>query len=93
MTILEPIFQDGLVMLCPSDFNLQDINTNSAGIGMVIDGKIFQLAWHQLCVLFSTNYARGIPISLRLPLSTSSNLTLMWMEILFARLFLLTINK
>ena len=47
--ILEPVLQDGPVLLIPSDFNLSEVNTNSAGIGAKIDGKILKLAWHQVC--------------------------------------------
>ena len=46
--ILEPVLQDGPVQLIPSDFNLPEVNTNSAGIGAKIDGKILKLAWHQV---------------------------------------------
>jgi hypothetical protein len=47
--ILEPVLQDGPVLLVPSDFNLPEVNTNSAAIGAKIDGKILKLAWHQVC--------------------------------------------
>ena len=47
--ILKPVLQDGPVQLIPSDFNLPEVNTNLAGIGAKIDGKILKLAWHQLC--------------------------------------------
>ena len=54
-TILEPVLQDGPVLLGPLEFNLQDVNTNSSGIGMAINGKILKLAWHQLCAaIFNT---------------------------------------
>ena len=47
--ILSIVLQDGPVQLVPSDFNLPEVNTNSAGIGARIDGKILKLAWHQVC--------------------------------------------
>ncbi len=47
--ILEPVLQDGPVLLVPSNFNLPEVNTNLAGIGAKIDGKILKLAWHQVC--------------------------------------------
>jgi hypothetical protein len=58
-TILEPVLQDGLVLLGPSDFNLQEINTNSSGIGMEMDGKILKLAWHQLCAVIFNKLCPG----------------------------------
>jgi hypothetical protein len=48
-TILNPVLQDGPVLLEASNFNLQNTNTNASGIGLEIDGKILKLAWHQLC--------------------------------------------
>jgi hypothetical protein len=47
--ILEPVLQDDPVLLVPSNFNLSEVSTNSAGIGAKIDGKILKLAWHQVC--------------------------------------------
>jgi len=47
--ILDIVLQDGPVQLVPSDFNLPEVNTNSAGIGAKIDGKILKLVWHQVC--------------------------------------------
>ena len=44
--ILDIVLQDGPVQLVPSDFNLPEVNMNSAGIGAKIDGKILKLAWH-----------------------------------------------
>jgi hypothetical protein len=48
-TILNPVLQDGPVLLEASNFNLQNANTNTSEIGLEIDGKILKLAWHQLC--------------------------------------------
>jgi hypothetical protein len=48
-TILNPVLQDGPVLLEASNFDLQNANTYASGIGLEIDGKILKLAWHQLC--------------------------------------------
>jgi hypothetical protein len=58
-TILEPVLQDGPVSLGPLDFNLQDVNTNSSGISMEINGKILKLAWHQLCAAIFNKLCPG----------------------------------
>jgi hypothetical protein len=62
-TILEPVLQDGPVLLGPSDFNLQDVNTNSSGIGMEIDRKILKLVWHQLCAAIFNELCPGYVVS------------------------------
>ena len=59
MMILEPVLQDGLDLLRPLDFNLQDVNTNSSGIGMEINGKILKLTWHQLCAAIFNELCPG----------------------------------
>ncbi len=48
-TILNPVLQDGPVLLEASNFNLQNANTNASGIGLEIYRKILKLTWHQLC--------------------------------------------
>jgi hypothetical protein len=58
-TILEPVLQDGPVLLGPLDFNLQDVNTISSGIGMEINRKILKLAWHQLCAAIFNKLCPG----------------------------------
>ena len=47
--ILNPVLQNGLVLLQASDFNLQTVNTNLQEIASEIDGKIVKLAWHRVC--------------------------------------------
>jgi hypothetical protein len=58
-TILWPVLQDGPVLLEAPDFNLQNATTNSIGITMEVDGKIFKFAWHQLCTLIFNELCPG----------------------------------
>ena len=52
--VLNPVLQNGPVLLQASDFNLQTANTNAHDIALEIDGKILQLAWHQVCASIFT---------------------------------------
>jgi hypothetical protein len=57
--ILNPVLQDGSILLEASDSNLQNANTNALGVGMEIDGKILKLMWHQLCALIFKEFCPG----------------------------------
>jgi hypothetical protein len=46
--LLNPYLQDGPVLLKASNFNLQNVNTDSTDIALDIKQKILKLAWHQL---------------------------------------------
>ena len=54
MQVLNPVLQNGPVLLQASDFNLQTANTNAHNIALKINGKILQLAWHQVCASIFT---------------------------------------